>query len=187
MKKILSSGELEKIIAIDYQGCLNMLHGADYYWRWHGKKKFSGSLLLHKAPHQFNLVNWLPDAEPEDVKGFGKLSFYGHNNNYRSRNYRSCSFTQKCRFYWDMKKDNEVMNLYGNCEGVDSYYLNRCVWDNEIDSYDTSAVQVNYNNSTQMSFSTNTYLLIEGQFIFFRRKQQAGSPDKYPASIGSSG
>ena len=167
MKKILLSGVLGKIIAVDYQECLNTLHGADYYRRWHGKKKYSGSLLVHKASHQFDLINWLLDAEPVDVQAIGKLAFYGHNNSYRARNCRTCSFTKECKFYWDMTKDEVAMNLYGNCEDVDHYYRDGCVWENEIDSYDTSAVQVNYDNGTQMSYSINTYLPFEGQFICF--------------------
>jgi predicted dehydrogenase len=167
MKKILSSGELGKIIAIDYQECLNTSHGADYYRRWHGKMKYSGSLLLHKSSHQFDLINWLLDADPVDVQAIGKVAYYGHNNSYRARNCRTCSFTEKCKFYWDMTQDKMAMTLYGNCEQVDGYYRDGCVWDNEIDSYDTQSVQVNYNNGTQMTYSMNTYLPFEGQFICF--------------------
>ena len=167
MKRILMSGELGKIIAIDYQECLNTSHGADYYRRWHGKKKYSGSLLLHKASHQFDLINWLLDSGPVDVQAIGKLAFYGHNNSFRGRNCRNCVFTQKCKFYWDMTKDEMCMAFYGNCEDVDGYYRDGCVWDNEIDSYDTSSVQVNYDNGTQMTYSMNTYLPFEGQFICF--------------------
>lgn len=167
MKKILLSGELGKIIAIEYQECLNTAHGADYFRRWHGKKKYSGSLLLHKASHQFDLVNWLLDSEPVDVQAIGKLAFYGHNNNFRGRNCRSCSFTQKCKFYWDMTKDEMYMAFYGNCEDVDGYYRDGCVWENEIDSYDTSAVLVSYGNGTQLTYSMNAYLPFEGQFICF--------------------
>jgi predicted dehydrogenase len=167
MKKILLSGELGKIIAVDYQECLNTSHGADYYRRWHGKKKYSGTLLLHKASHQFDLINWLLDAEPVDVQAIGKLAYYGHNNNYSGRNCRTCQFTQKCKFYWDMTKDEMCMTFYGNCEDVDGYYHDGCVWGKDIDIYDTSAVQVNYDNGTQMSYSMNTYLPFEGQFICF--------------------
>ncbi len=167
MKKIILSGELGKIIAVEYQECLNTQHGADYYRRWHGKKKYSGSLLLHKSSHQFDLVNWLLDAEPVDVQAIGKLAFYGHNNSYRGRNCRTCSFTSKCRFYWNMTQDSDAMKMYGNCEDADGYYRDGCVWDNEIDSYDTQSVQVNYNNGTQMSYSMNTYLPFEGQLICF--------------------
>ena len=165
MKKVLLSGELGKIISIDYQECLNTLHGADYFHRWHGKRKYSGTLLLQKASHHFDMVNWLLDAEPVDVQAIGQLAFYGHNNNYRSRNCRNCSFTEKCKFYWDMTKDEVAMNLYGNCENEDNYYRDGCVWDNEIDIYDTSSVQVNYDNGTELTYSMNTFLPFEGQLI----------------------
>jgi len=105
MKKILLSGELGKVISIDYHECLDTSHGASYFRRWHGKKAYSGSLLLHKASHHFDLINWLLESEPVDVQAIGKLAFYGHNNIFRGRNCRDCSFTAKCRFFWDMTKD----------------------------------------------------------------------------------
>jgi len=167
MKKILLSGELGKVISIDYHECLDTSHGASYFRRWHGKKAYSGSLLLHKASHHFDLINWLLESEPVDVQAIGKLAFYGHNNNFRGRNCRDCSFTAKCRFYWDMTKDVRMMALYGNCEEVDGYYRDGCVWDNEIDIYDTSSVQVNYDNGTELTYTMNTFLPYEGQRISF--------------------
>lgn len=167
MKKILQSGELGKVIAIDYQENLDTSHGASYFRRWHGKMAYSGSLLLHKASHHFDLVNWLLEAEPVDVQAIGKLSFYGHNSSFRGRNCRNCSFTNKCKFYWDMTKDTRMMALYGNCEEEDGYYRDGCVYDNEIDIYDTSSVQVNYDNGTQLTYTMNTFLPNEGQRISF--------------------
>jgi len=167
MKKILMSGELGKIISIDYQENLNTSHGADYFRRWHGKTKYSGSLLVHKASHQFDLINWLIDAEPVDVQANGKVAFYGSNNDYRARNCRTCSFTKKCKFYWDINTSEFDVNMYVNCEDADGYYRDGCVWDNEIDSFDTSSVLVNYSNGTQMSYSLNAFLPFEGQFICF--------------------
>jgi len=167
MKKILLSGELGKVIAIDYHECLDTSHGASYFRRWHGKKAYSGSLLLHKASHHFDLVNWLLDAEPVDVQAIGKLAYYGHNNNFRGRNCRNCAFTSKCKFYWDMTKDARMMALYGDCETADGYYRDGCVWDNEIDIYDTSSVQVDYDNGTQLTYTMHTFLPYEGQRISF--------------------
>jgi len=66
-----------------------------------------------------------------------------------------------------MTKDEMCMAFYGNCEDVDGYYRDGCVWENEIDIYDTSAVQVNYDSGTQMSYSMNAYLPFEGQLICF--------------------
>lgn len=167
MKRILSSGELGKILAIDYQENLDTSHGASYFRRWHGKIKNSGSLLVHKASHQFDLVNWLLDADPVQVQAMGKVAFYGKNNAYRGKNCRNCEFTNQCDYYWDMTKDADDMKLYGNCEDVDHYYRDGCVWDDKIDSYDTSSVQVQYDNGTQLTYTLNAYLPYEGQYICF--------------------
>ena len=64
-----------------------------------------------------------------------------------------------------MTKDEVAMKLYGNCENEDNYYRDGCVWDNEIDIYDTSSVQVNYDNGTELTYSMNTFLPFEGQLI----------------------
>jgi predicted dehydrogenase len=167
MKKILLSGELGKVISIDYHECLNTSHGASYFRRWHGKRAYSGTLLLHKASHHFDLINWLLESEPTDVQAIGKLAYYGHNNNYRGKTCRDCAFTSKCKFYWDITKDARMMALYVNCEDVDGYHRDGCVWDNEIDIYDTSSVQVNYDNGTQLTYTMHAFLPYEGQRISF--------------------
>lgn len=167
MKKVLDSGELGRILSINFQEYLNTSHGASYFRRWHGKIKYSGSLLVHKASHHFDLINWLLDADPVEVQAMGKVAFYGHNHSFRGRNCRTCPFTEKCDFYWDMTKNERDMNLYANCEDVDGYYRDGCVWDNEIDSYDTSTTQVLYDNGTYLTYSMNTNLPYEGQYICF--------------------
>ena len=74
MKRILSSGELGKIISIEYQEYLDTSHGASYFRRWHGKIKNSGSLLVHKSSHHFDLINWLLEADPVEVQAMGKVA-----------------------------------------------------------------------------------------------------------------
>ena len=165
IKKIILSGDLGRIISIDFQEYLDVNHGASYYRRWHGKIKNSGSLLVHKASHHFDMVNWLIDAEPLEIKATGRLAFYGRNNAYRDRNCRTCSFKEKCKFYWDMTKNKNAMELYGACEDVDGYLRDGCIWDNEIDSYDTSAVEVLYDNGTILNYSMNAFMPYEGQRI----------------------
>ncbi|MEN8229657.1 MAG: Gfo/Idh/MocA family oxidoreductase [Bacteroidota bacterium] len=167
IKEILDSGELGKILSVQFQEYLDQSHGASYFRRWHGKNKYSGGLLVHKASHHFDLINWMIDADPVEVQAMGKVAFYGHNNSFRSRNCRTCPFTDKCKFYWDMTTDERMMNLYGNCEEEDGYFRDGCVWDNEIDSYDTSSVHVNYDNGTLLTYSMNTNLPYEGQYICF--------------------
>ena len=167
MKRILNAGELGKIIAIEYHEYLDTQHGASYFRRWHGKNKYSGSLLVHKSSHHFDLINWLLDDEPVEVQAMGKTAFYGSNKEFRGKNCRECAFTSKCEFYWDITKDQNSMKLYAACEDVDGYYRDGCVWDDKIDSQDTSSVQVQYNKGTQLTYTLNAYLPYEGQYICF--------------------
>ncbi len=167
MKRIITSGELGKIISIDYHEYLDTQHGASYFRRWHGKIKYSGSLLVHKSSHHFDLINWLLEDDPEEVQAMGRLAFYGSNKNFRGKNCRTCTHKQQCDFYWDMTKDQKSMQLYANCEDIDQYYRDGCVWDEDIDSYDTSSVQVKYKSGTQLTYTLNAYLPYEGQYICF--------------------
>ena len=59
------------------------------------------------------------------------------------------------------------MRLYADCEDLDNYYRDGCVWDDKIDSHDTSSVQVTYDNGTQLTYTLNAYLPYEGQYICF--------------------
>lgn len=167
IKKVIMGGSLGKIISAEFQEYLDVTHGASYFRRWHGKSGFSGTLLCHKASHHFDQMNWFLDAEPVEVNAFGDVSFYGKNNAFRSKNCRECQFTEKCNFYWDITKDKFLMDLYASCENEDGYLRDSCVWDNDIDTYDTMTVEVKYNSGALLSYSLNTFLPYEGQRIAF--------------------
>lgn len=167
IKEIIMSGELGRIISAEFHEYLNIDHGASYFRRWHGKSAFSGSLLCHKASHHFDQMNWYLDAEPIEVNAYGKVAFYGKNNSYRSRNCRDCQFTDKCKFYWDITTNKRMMDLYVSCENEDGYLRDGCVWDNDIDTYDSMTVEVKYNNGVLMNYSLNAFLPYEGQNIAF--------------------
>ena len=44
--------------------------------RWHRRKDQSGGLLVHKATHHFDLVNWWIASRPETVTALGARRFY---------------------------------------------------------------------------------------------------------------
>ncbi len=167
IKKILLSGDLGPVISATFEEFLNVEHGASYYRRWHGKNKFSGSLLCHKASHHFDQMNWWLDAEPVEVHAFGKVAFYGKNRAFRSTHCRGCQFADQCKFHWDITTDPRMMELYVACEDEDGYHRDGCVWDEEIDAYDSMTVEVQYNNGTLLSYTLNAFLPYEGQRISF--------------------
>ncbi len=79
------SGTLGRIISAEFMEYLDIDHGASYFRRWHGKSRFSGTLLCHKASHHFDQINWFLDAEPVEVSAFGDVAFYGKNNPFRGK------------------------------------------------------------------------------------------------------
>jgi len=171
IKQVVMSGDLGKIISAEFQEYLDIYHGASYYRRWHGKARFSGTLLCTKASHHFDQMNWSLDAEPVEVNAFGQVAYYGKNNSFRYRNCRECPFAGKCDFYWDITKDQRSMDMYVACEKEDGYLRDGCVWDNDNDTYDTMTVEVKYNNGVLLSYSLNAFLPYEGQRIAFNGEQ----------------
>ncbi|MBD3374700.1 gfo/Idh/MocA family oxidoreductase [candidate division KSB1 bacterium] len=180
IKKIIAGDELGRIISAEFQEYLDISHGASYFRRWHGKIRFSGSLLVHKASHHFDQMNWWLDAEPEEVHAFGKVAFYGKNHSFRSRNCRSCPYQEKCDFYWDITQSQRMMDLYVAHEEVDGYLRDGCVWDNDIDSYDSMTVEVKYRNGVILGYSLNAYMPYEGQFIAFNGEKGRLDVFNYP-------
>jgi len=139
---------------------LNIHHGADYFRRWHAYKDKSGTLLVHKSTHHFDLINWFLDSDPDEVFAHGSLDFYGKNNSFRAEKCRTC--THKCDYRFDITKNETFMNLYVANENIDGYIRDACVWRNDIDIYDKMAVQIKYANNVNLSYSLTTYSPYEG-------------------------
>ena len=165
--ELLRNNAIGKITSVDFHWYLDVYHGADYFRRWHRLRKNSGSLLVHKASHHFDLLNWWIDSDPEEVSAFGALEFYGKNNSFRSTNCRPCPHKQECKFYKDITKDKRLMALYADNEKYDGYLRDGCVWREDIDIFDKMAVQIKYANKVQVSYSLTAYSPYEGYRIAF--------------------
>ncbi|MBC7889453.1 MAG: Gfo/Idh/MocA family oxidoreductase [Ferruginibacter sp.] len=167
VKEILSKNRIGKITSVDFNWYLNVHHGADYFRRWHGIKAKSNSLFVHKSTHHFDLLNWWLNSEPVEVSAYGSLDHYGKNNAFRGTVCRGCTFKGKCKFYWDITKDDRLNNLYAKNEQHDGYVRDGCVWRNEIDIYDKMSAQIIYANGVTANYSLTTYSPYEGWQIAF--------------------
>lgn len=167
MYELLRNDAIGKITSVDFHWYLDVYHGSDYFRRWHRLRKNSGSLLVHKASHHFDLMNWWLESEPEEVFAFGSLDHYGKNNPFRYTHCRPCPHKDKCAFYYDMTKDERLMKLYADNEKYDGYHRDGCVWREDIDIFDKMAVQIRYANKVQVSYSLATYSPYEGYRISF--------------------
>lgn len=166
LKELLSGGILGKIFSVDFFWLLDTSHGADYFRRWHRRKENSGGLLVHKATHHFDLVNWLIEQEPEIVFAFGDRKVYGPTRKERGERCLTCRYKKTCEFYWDIKSSPMDKRLYLMTEDADGYYRDRCVFADEINIEDTMVLSVRYNRRTLMCYSLIAHSPYEGWRMF---------------------
>lgn len=181
--ELLRSNAIGKLTSVDFHWYLDTSHGADYFRRWHRLREKGGSLLVHKASHHFDLLNWWIDSDPEEVFAHGGLEFYGKNNSFRHTHCRTCPHTKECDFYMDITKNNTMMKLYVENEKYDGYLRDGCVWKEDVDIFDKMAVQIKYANKVQVSYSLTTYSPYEGYRISFngtKGKLDAWIKEKQP-------
>ncbi len=173
VKDLLMSGVIGDILSVDFHWMLDTHHGADYFRRWHSNKVNSGGLMVHKATHHFDLVNWWLSAVPVSVMAMGKREFYTPAmakrlglQSYHER-CRTCPEKAKCAFYLDLAAKQELKELYLDNEQYDGYFRDRCVFRPDIDIEDTMNVQVRYNNGVTLAYSLNAFNAWEGYVIAF--------------------
>lgn len=167
IKETLLSGEIGRVISVDFSWYLDVYHGADYFRRWHRLKSRGGSLWVHKATHHFDLINWWLGADPVEVTARASLEVYGRNGKLRHTHCRACPHKTSCPFHYDMTQNERRMRLYAACEDADHYYRDGCVFREDVDIYDTMSALVTYSNGVTMTYSVNAFMPFEGYRLAF--------------------
>lgn len=174
LKELLMSGEIGDVLSVDFQWLLNTVHGADYFRRWHSNKAISGGLMVHKATHHFDLVNWWLSDLPVSVAATGKREFYTPAMARRMglqgphERCRTCPEKDKCSFYFDLGRDPALKALYLDNENYDGYFRDQCVWRDAISIEDTMMnVIVGYSKGTTLNYSLNAFNAWEGYHVAF--------------------
>jgi predicted dehydrogenase len=172
VKDILMSGVIGDVLSVDFHWLLNTFHGADYFRRWHREKKNSGGLMVHKATHHFDLVNWWLGAMPVQVVATGKREFYTPTMAKRMglqgahERCLDCPEKDKCGFYMDLAGNKSLKELYLDNEKYDGYHRDQCVW-GMSDIEDTMNVLVRYDNNITLAYSLNAFNAWEGYIAAF--------------------
>lgn len=159
LKELVSSGVVGDVLSVHLEWLLDTSHGADYFRRWHSIRANSGSLLIHKSTHHFDLVNWIIDDEPVKVNAFGTRRFYGHSREERGERCRDCKYKDTCEFFIDIDKEERGLwtKMYKECESEDGYIRDRCLFSDVIDIEDSVSVNVRYAKGAVMSYSLTAH------------------------------
>jgi len=165
--RLLRQGAIGSLVTVEFLELLNTSHGADYFRRWHRQKAYSGGLLVHKACHHFDLLNWWIASEPLWVIAEGGRRFYGENGPWRGERCLGCAHADACPFYLDLRGKPELANLYLSAEEQDGYIRDRCVFARDIDIEDHVSMLIRYENGVQVSYSLLAFSPWEGQRVAF--------------------
>jgi len=170
LKQVVQSGEIGTVTSVHFEWVLDTNHGADYFRRWHREKLKSGGLLVHKASHHFDLVNWWIDDSPVRVFASGGLRFYGAENaQSRGLGERPERGTidgpSNDPFLLDLRSDENLAALFLANEHHDGYLRDRDVFDEGITIEDNLSLVVDYGGGPSMSYSLNAHSPWEGYTV----------------------
>ncbi len=173
VKRLLAEGAIGRVLSVHFEWLLDTRHGADYFRRWHRDKRNSGGLMVHKASHHWDLVNWWLDSRPETVFGMGRLAFYGRENAEErgvARFYERVHGSEVARndpFALDITSHPKLRGLYLEAEAEDGYLRDQSVFGNNISIEDDMAVLVSYASGATLSYHLTAYSPWEGYRVMF--------------------
>ncbi|MEW5814743.1 MAG: Gfo/Idh/MocA family oxidoreductase [Spirochaetota bacterium] len=184
-KELLMKKVIGEIFSIHFEWLLDIRHGADYFRRWHRDKRNSGGLLVHKATHHFDLVNFWLGTRPQIVYALGDLRFYGRANaesrgisQFYARAHGS-SYAQNDYFALHLEENPVLKAMYLDAEWEDGYYRDQSVFGDGISIEDTMGVMVRYHNKAILTYSLNAYMPWEGFRVGFN-----GSGGRLELAVG---
>lgn len=167
-RQLVMDGAVGQPLAVDFSWLLDTSHGADYFRRWHREKIYSGGLLVHKATHHFDLVNWWIDSYAQRVFALGELKFYGEANaaargeRYNYARYTGVDAARDDPFALFLDQKAAFKGLYLDAEAETGYLRDRNVFGAGITSEDTLAVTARYQNGVLLSYCLIAYAPWEG-------------------------
>lgn len=173
VRELLRDGAIGTITSVHFEWLLDTKHGADYFRRWHRDKRNSGGLLVHKATHHFDIINWWIGAVPQTVFAQGDLKFYGREN---AENRGVTRFYQRALdneiaaedpFALDLRKNDDLRRLYLEAEPADGYQRDQSVFSDGISIEDDMSVIIRYDTGAIMSYHLTAYSPWEGYRVAF--------------------
>ena len=175
LREMVLDGKIGRVTHVDLNWYIDIKHGASYFNRWNRMRENSGSLSIHKSSHHFDLVNWWIDGIPEQVHAFGARNHYGPEGEFNpskkdGRHCNECTERVKCAYRkrWETRNstifaaDDHINAFETDKKLFTTYRPDMCIFDSEINIYDTFVVNVKYRNGALLNYSANFSTPYEG-------------------------
>jgi len=168
VRELLADGAVGEIGSVHFEWLLDTRHGADYFRRWHRDKANSGGLMVHKATHHFDLLNWWVGAVPETVYAHGRLFFYGDENGKRHGHFRDYDRVHGAKeadtdpFAIKLEQNDWLKKLYLDAEHEDGYHRDQNPFASGVSIEDDMSVLVRYASGANLTYHLTAYSPWEG-------------------------
>jgi predicted dehydrogenase len=175
VKELIATGTIGRIHSVNLEYLLDTNHGADYFRRWHAHADESGTLLVHKSTHHFDLVNWWLDAIPQQIFAYGDLVFYGRPNALargdealtRYPRYTGEPAAAGDPFRLDLTESEAFRRLFIAAEEDSGYVRDQNVFRDDITIFDQMSLNVRYRTGQVLTYSLTCYSPREGMRVCF--------------------
>jgi predicted dehydrogenase len=168
VRELLADGVVGEIGSVHFEWLLDVRHGADYFRRWHRDKANSGGLMVHKATHHFDLLNWWVGSTPDTVYAQGRLFFYGDENGKRHGNFRDYDRVHGSPeaaddpFAIKLDRNPWLRRLYLEAEHEDGYHRDQNPFAPGVTIEDDMSVLVRYASGATLTYHLTAYSPYEG-------------------------
>ncbi|XRQ12261.1 Gfo/Idh/MocA family protein [Actinomadura welshii] len=168
VRRLIADGAIGEVTAVRLGWSLDTIHGADYFRRWHRDRANSGGLLVHKATHHFDLVNWWIDDAAASVFAQTSLRFYGAENararglGDRPARAHNAPELGTDPFLLDLAADPRLKRLYLDAEHEDGYIRDQDVFGEGVTIDDNMSVLVRYEGGALLTYSLTAHAPAEG-------------------------
>ena len=175
VRELIATGVIGRVRSVNLEYLLDTNHGADYFRRWHSTAANSGTLLVHKSTHHFDLVNWWLDAIPQQVFAYGDLVFYGKKNAEARGDAALAAYPRYTGepaakddpFRLDLAESAPFRGLYLDAEKDSGYLRDQNVFREGIDIPDQMSLNVRYRTGELLTYSLVCYSPREGMRVCF--------------------
>ncbi len=175
VRELIAAGTIGRVRSVNLEYLLDTNHGADYFRRWHAQAANSGTLLVHKSTHHFDLVNWWLDAIPQQVFAYGDQVFYGRKNALARGDAKLAAYPRYTGepaakddpFRLDLNESEPFRRLYLDAEADSGYRRDQNVFREGIDIPDQMSLNVRYRTGELLTYSLTCYSPREGMRVCF--------------------
>lgn len=171
VKELITSGIIGQVImanVIDHV----QYGGYAYFHDWHRTRQKSTSLLLQKATHSLDLINWYVDSRPEKVVAFGDLMVFGEVGAIEKfgkpvpddLHCGNCPISDTC--------EESIQNLAKEKNiAWSEHWPDNCVFNSEVDVDDHQTVMIYYANKAKATYQLCQFAAFyKREFHFFGTK-----------------